>query len=355
MCIIAHKGIGITLAKEVYEECFNSNKDGAGFAAVHDGQLVVKKGFFTFDEFYNAILPHSDEEMVIHCRIATHGEVHERNCHPFTVVSRHNPQFSFAIAHNGVLQWRSTKELSDTACFVNAVLDPLLDRDPWFLDHEYGRMLIESKIGSFNKLAIMRFDSETKQTTTYLLNESAGTRDLGCWFSNRSYQKRPVFQRFQGLDLENDWNAYGYHEENGKWVPNRLRLEAEESDWPKVKQGSIVGFAKQSVIADLPTVKLEGDIKIEVPRDAEVIFSMNHLTKRERKIIRRMAADYLKYNGIDTKGFSNHEMITWLREDVKDKIAELRETPDQTIDSWLIAKRNEVTTSEEIQKELEHL
>ena len=53
MCIIATKPKDISISKETLKNCFDNNQDGAGFIFAHDNILKIRKGFFTFEKFWN--------------------------------------------------------------------------------------------------------------------------------------------------------------------------------------------------------------------------------------------------------------------------------------------------------------
>jgi predicted glutamine amidotransferase len=323
MCIIVAKPKGVKLKREIWAECFRCNGHGAGLTYVEDGDLVVDKGYFEFDELYPEIEKREDQEMIVHFRIASAGGISLQNCHPFYYESTIFPQYSWAITHNGTLPWRSTKDESDTNCFVYDLLGPHLDRDPYFLDSETGKVFLTRFIGERNKLAIMRYDRKKKETKTYIINESAGTKDLGVWFSNYSYRvvvHRPYssgryggfdgFDRAYGddyhdrsdhevggpaferpfFDDKKDWSKFGYykHQVSGMWWPTKT-----------LKPLNIV-----KVDPKPENLKLEGGINVQVPRDADKEAKLakdlrrdsrlEHLTNKGRKIYRRMAYDFAK-------------------------------------------------------------
>ncbi len=211
MCIIAVKPAGVKLPKDLLEEAFRSNKDGAGLAYINeDNNLTVTKGFFSFQKFYEHYKEYEDSDMLIHCRISTAGLINEENCHPFFVPCI-VPRYAFAVAHNGRLPHYSTKELSDTACFVRDRLKPQLWRDPsFFQPGESGQFFVEEFMGKGNKIVVMRYDAQEKKTTFTICNDQAGHRAHGCWFSNHSYVKT-VYRDFGPQadymkELDTMWN-----------------------------------------------------------------------------------------------------------------------------------------------------
>src|SRR5690348_4415363 len=104
------------ISKEHLENAFSNNDDGAGFAYIKDGKVVIEKGFFTFESFWNAytLAELNDKISLIHFRIGTSGGQDQLNCHPWEVNEE------VVMMHNGVLGEFSIKdsELSDTGLFV---------------------------------------------------------------------------------------------------------------------------------------------------------------------------------------------------------------------------------------------
>ena len=97
MCLAIYKPAECMPDWGALEEGFQSNDDGAGFAAVADGKVIVSKGHFTFDDFREAYLPYQHLQSAVHFRWATHGKTDVLNCHPFRISDE------TALIHNGVL------------------------------------------------------------------------------------------------------------------------------------------------------------------------------------------------------------------------------------------------------------
>lgn len=209
MCIIISKPAKRKMKSECYHKSFQHNKDGAGIAYVDDNELKVTKGIFNEEEFVSIVEALEDKAMIIHCRVATHGTINAENCHPFLIECPSHKEYKFAVAHNGQLAWRSTKKQSDTVCFIEDFLAPLFDQNPWFLDQPHCPEMLEKFIGTGNKLVIMRHNSEDKETDTWIINESAGWKNYGCWFSNTTY----IWPRVKTND-----NLGGYY--GGVWADN---------------------------------------------------------------------------------------------------------------------------------------
>lgn len=199
MCIAIFKPEGVKIEKEVLENCFINNDDGAGYAVMLKRGMKVKKGFFEFDRFYQSFSCHMDCQAIIHFRIATHGTIEETSCHPFVIDKK------VAVCHNGILSnmpgvyseyigsSRFKKDLtpvdlrSDTQIFCDDILTPLIKEHPGFWRTGSGKRLIELAIGPSNKLIML--DS---MGNAVIFNEDKGVWDDDCWFSNTSYMTAAV-------------------------------------------------------------------------------------------------------------------------------------------------------------------
>lgn len=188
ICIAIAKPQNVVLLDNVLENCYNHNPDGAGFAYLeNDGELVVHKGFFTFDSFLEAYKPHENKQALLHFRIKTHGDLSVDNCHPFVV----NDEVAFI--HNGIISAsRSHAKMSDTAVFNEDILKPLVEQfGEGALQNDVVKTLIEQYIGS-SKLAFI--DSRSKQFNIF--NKEMGNVTDEVWFSNLSWQDRPKVKAY---------------------------------------------------------------------------------------------------------------------------------------------------------------
>jgi hypothetical protein len=250
---------GVVVANSVYEEAFRRNGDGGGFCYVDEVKgggkdIIVEKGFMNMAAMQEALDKHRGKEMLIHFRRASAGGVSKENCHPFDFFSESFPWYSFAIIHNGTLPFRSTNTKSDTSCFVSDILEPVLDRDPYYFDHGPSTWIMERLIGLNNKILIMRYNAKDKETKVYILNPEQGVKYRGCWMSNESFlppppvktwsppvggymggddfyprgNTHPTTDRFSRFDLSNWWN----NPATGKYERKPLMLK--EAKQPEV-------------------------------------------------------------------------------------------------------------------------
>lgn len=177
MCIAILKPKDKTISKEILEACHSRNKDGIGFAYVNNGKVIIKK-FMDFDKFYKEYLDvEGISNMLIHFRIATHGNVEVNNCHPFKLNDR------MALIHNGIISGYGSKTDNkvDTQDFIDKVIGKIsykMWKNPSY------RELVGDAIG-YSKFCIL-----DNQDNYYIINEKKGSWVDGIWYSNDSYKPR---------------------------------------------------------------------------------------------------------------------------------------------------------------------
>lgn len=187
MCIAIYVPAGKVIGKKTLKRCYEANPDGFGFAYFNnDHRLVVRKFVGNvieseIEKFYELRQQQIDKQFIVHFRIATHGEVTTKCCHPF-VVNR-----KLVFCHNGILGIKFTNGLSktgnmsDTMKFNELCLQKLPKN---FMDKPLYKFLLEHAI-DYSKMILL--NSEGK---VWILNESKGEWSNGIWYSNSSYQKK---------------------------------------------------------------------------------------------------------------------------------------------------------------------
>jgi len=191
MCIAIAKSASKEISKETMSTCWQHNPDGAGFMYNANGRLKIKKGFFTFKEFwqsYSASVHNKGIKAAIHFRIKTHGEINHENCHPFRV----NEHMGFI--HNGIISSISTKEdksKSDTWHFNEQLLKPMVHKYADILETDSIQMLIGDYIGH-SKLVFL-----DDKDDMWIINSHLGEIDDGIWYSNNSYKERKPVQQYK--------------------------------------------------------------------------------------------------------------------------------------------------------------
>ena len=200
MCIIVSKNKGVKMpGKEILRNCFNSNKEGAGYMIARNGVVEINKGFMDFESFYKAIQNEGNLEnysVVMHFRISTQGGVNRKLCHPYPLsenmqdLKKLNTVCDIGIAHNGIISLTSegynygysygkysTPDYNDTMKFITDYLS-LIIKDKNFYKDDNTLTLIERLCES--KLAIL--DNEGHITYIGDFNEFEGVM-----YSNMSY------------------------------------------------------------------------------------------------------------------------------------------------------------------------
>lgn len=198
MCIAILKPKDKTISKETLKTCSKNNPDGMGFACLENGKVHIYK-FMEFDEFYDEYIKHEqDSTMIIHFRIATHGKVELKNCHPFKLNHR------MALVHNGVISGYGDKELkTDTQDFIEKVIGNITWKE-W--KNPSFRKLVGNAIG-YSKFAILDVSGNY-----YIVNEEKGVWDDGVWYSNSTYKPKEVktYTYYYSSKSDNkQWDMYG--------------------------------------------------------------------------------------------------------------------------------------------------
>ena len=181
MCIAIVKPLNKRIPVDFLKEGFCSNPHGAGYAVAANGQIAIKKGFFSIEEFLDSFLEENqDAPMLVHCRWSTHSAQNAKNCHPWQLNN------NTALIHNGVLAGFTGfhNGLSDTGNFVENIIKPAVSynpevwKTPWFT-----QLLTDAVANNGNKLAIM---DHTGDYAIY--GEHLGYWVDGVWFSNRDFE-----------------------------------------------------------------------------------------------------------------------------------------------------------------------
>lgn len=210
MCIVLIKKQGIELpAKDVLQDCFKANKDGAGFMFVKDNQVCIRKGFMAFDKFYEAITLHDfkiTDTVVYHFRIATAGSINPSTCHPFPISNKVEDLKAISIdtgvgiAHNGCISINPSEGLSDTQEFIRVVMAlPDICNN---LNEKIVRDTI-TKLTTGSRLAIL-FPSHD----IHLYGEG-WIEDKGLLFSNNSHKNLFTWDKYSNWTKEDKsyWNS----------------------------------------------------------------------------------------------------------------------------------------------------
>lgn len=222
MCVICVKNKGVVFPEEkVLKRCWDNNPDMAGFMYVLDGQVHIRKGYMTFEDFKEALArarqkTGDDAPYVLHFRISTQGYDREC-CQPFPLSGKMNSlkkcksKANIGVAHNGVLSLTSDggKDYSDTMKFITDYLVNIIQGFDYYENQQTVR-LIENLISGSRFSILDKFGHCSLFGQGWIKDKSTG-----CFFSNNSYEReKRVYQAFSDAYWKNwknyNWNAYDY-------------------------------------------------------------------------------------------------------------------------------------------------
>lgn len=196
MCIIVAKDKNSKLPRESYlKNCFDNNPDGAGFMYTSNGEVVIDKGYMTYQSFlkrykklckrYNDF---KNKALVMHFRIGTAGANSRENTHPYAVTFDkdilHKTYYrtTLGVAHNGIIsQYNPPKEdktTNDTQNFITKYLYPIYKNYRKFYKNKYIMDGIE-------KITTSKFAFLDKCDNIYLVGKFE--EDEGVKYSNSNY------------------------------------------------------------------------------------------------------------------------------------------------------------------------
>ena len=222
MCIIVSKEKGVKLpTKETLKNCFINNDDGAGFMYVKNNQVMIDKGYMTFEDFYKRLKELkkefnsdlTDKALVFHFRIGTHGKNDKETTHPFPITSKYDElrktktTCNVGMAHNGIIySYNYDNILSDTQSFIKDYISVFRELDKKFYKNKRVMDLIDDKIGS-SKLCFL----DNKENIYYL---GDFITDEGVKYSNGTYKT----SRYLGYDYNYNYNYNNTNSYNSKSI-----------------------------------------------------------------------------------------------------------------------------------------
>ena len=222
MCIAITKPAATKPDWAAYQNGFNANRDGWGFAVPDNGRVLIRKDLSTFADFRTAFEPYSDRDALIHFRIKSAGEISKRNCHPFRISQ------DMAMVHNGTIPIACNliKAKSDTWHFVKQVLRPMHESDPRFCWNAGSQFIAEQYLGS-NKVAYITADGEFCVWNKHLGTE---TKD-GHWYSNGTFRE----PKTKLLSHSSSW--YGSTYTGRSYTVDDFKWDRDEKSWYEFEDG----------------------------------------------------------------------------------------------------------------------
>lgn len=121
MCLAIVKRADQDIKREYFADVWKKNNDGVGMTWLNRrGQPTMWKGL-SLDDFYLMYEKVKHKELLIHFRFTTVGLTNHSNAHPHKVLD------DVYMVHNGSFgKFSTSKEKSDTVCFVEEIVRPLL-------------------------------------------------------------------------------------------------------------------------------------------------------------------------------------------------------------------------------------
>lgn len=208
MCIVAIKlgGVQRPTDTQLQEMCLR-NHDGFGYVTYNGKKLQVYKTMDSQDYIERVKQIPDSQPVIYHCRIATHGSVQQKNCHPFLSKDK-----KWAFAHNGVLTIQNEGDMTDSETFFKRLALPLIKAGHKPNDGGVFDRMVACVIGS-SKFAFMDNKGNIYHYGNYI-------EDGGVLYSNSSY--KPM--------AWNTWGGYKCDDKNG-WTVSDKQGDTPSPTW----------------------------------------------------------------------------------------------------------------------------
>jgi predicted glutamine amidotransferase len=276
MCIaiVKPKGANFPTMKQL-ENCFTSNPHGAGFMYSDGENLILKKGFMTFESFKKAYLQENiskDKLVFFHFRIATHGLKDGGNTHPFPLVKdaeimrETSLKFKgYGMIHNGVIsyqnyefnQYGGSNYISDTMLFGMKVAERLPYKYKTTTSVE---LAVAAHIKSKNNDLIKYIEHQIHYNKIAIMNEHEEYVKYGQWIEDNG-----VFYSNDDYDYDCNYNYYSSYYNNGLECCACCQEYVDESQMVE----STYGFVCKTCAEQFEMIKCESCGILMLKEDAE--------------------------------------------------------------------------------------
>lgn len=186
MCVIIHKPQNTQFPDKDIEIADLNNPHGFGYMYYNQKtkRVEVNKSIdYNADDIKKTFKKFDNKNIVFHFRYRTHGDIGNKQCHPFKVLSKEKHGEDLYFMHNGTIHGVDKTKLlkgeSDTQGFNRLILHPLLSKDPGLIHVKPFQEMLTNYIGPNSKLCFM-----TGTGKVIKINEKAGATREGCWVSN---------------------------------------------------------------------------------------------------------------------------------------------------------------------------
>jgi len=191
MCIIIVKPRGVAMpSMSILRTCFDANPDGFGLAYTNgDGNVHIRKGAMSksaMNSMFKKLPDFNQENVIMHFRRATDGEICKGNCHPFPLTNNfeltkgRSIRCQVAVAHNGIIKRTLVETTGRTAKYT--------DTQQYIVNH-----LSKIGLGVMNKEVLNMLPSYATGKFAFLSDSEIFivgdfTEDKGVYYSNSSYK-----------------------------------------------------------------------------------------------------------------------------------------------------------------------
>lgn len=213
MCIIAVKPKGKEMPSiEVFRNCWDNNRDGAGVMYNKKNKVIIHKGFMSFKNFEKFLKEINKEidvintTMVFHFRISTSGNIDMGNCHPYPISNSNDElrspiiETDLGIAHNGIIRNYNglSQLLNDTQLFIKNELFELYSLDKEFYFNSVFKSMIEKLIDG-SRMVFLNGNGEIELLGRWVQED-------GYYFSNYTYalSRRKKKKEQELMDISKD-------------------------------------------------------------------------------------------------------------------------------------------------------
>lgn len=211
MCVIVYTKEKSKLDLKNLESCHTQNQDGWGFMYT-DGNRVFHSKYYNpnrvtqWKEFEKLFAKIPDKmPLAIHFRIRTMGDISKDNCHPFEILRKNITKdrgIDLWMMHNGSFSIKSPAgakdSRSDTAMFVDSVLQPQFEVHREFLEKPAFKLGLHFMVGNNNRLLFM--DSLSR---VHIINKDQWTEKDDVLYSNMYWERHKSNHHSNAYDYRN--------------------------------------------------------------------------------------------------------------------------------------------------------
>lgn len=222
MCIIIVADANKRISNKIIKQAYKNNPDGFGIATSINGKLEVIKGLYKpskIIKIYNQLRAKASGDIVLHFRIATHGDISDKLCHPFYVNK------DLVMFHNGVIRDSVSgynghnKNESDTKAFVNNVLKNF---KKGFQNNKTIMNMISTSVGEYNRLCFLDSTGRTTYTSSSEWVELNGIlySNPNLFYDDNYRYINPATMDYVEDDYYDEYYDSEYHEEYEEYKSN---------------------------------------------------------------------------------------------------------------------------------------